>query len=84
MGQGKFSTKKVKILCYQKTDHNVWLAETAFKRAEEEELALRRKMSYEAKVAEKEAKLSGAQKRQQERRDRLKREATMKFEEEER
>lgn len=41
-------------------------------------------MSYEAKVAEKEAKLSGAQKRQQERRDRLKREATMKFEEEER
>jgi len=39
MGQGKFSNKKVKIVCYQKTDHEVWLKETEAQRAEEQRIA---------------------------------------------
>lgn len=33
-GKGKFSNKKVKVMMFKKTDHEVWLNETAAEREE--------------------------------------------------
>jgi len=63
MGQGKFSSKKVKIYCYQKTDHDVWLRETEIQRAEEQRIADERQAMIDRKNAIKEEKLTGAQRR---------------------
>jgi len=35
---GKFSNKKVKIVAYQKTDHNIWLEQERTRIEEEEKI----------------------------------------------
>ena len=35
---GKFSNKKVKIVAYQKTDHNVWVEQERIKLEQEEKI----------------------------------------------
>jgi len=79
-GHGKFSNKMVKIVAYQKTDHNVWLEQERDRLDEEERIRAEKQARIDEKVRAKEAKLNGAQNRRKERKMLQEKESSMKLE----
>jgi len=59
-GVGKFSNKMVKIVAYQKTDHNVYLEMEKDRLEEEERMRIEKQSIIDAKIKAKEDKLNGA------------------------
>jgi len=53
----------VKIVAYQKTDHNVWVEEQRTKQEQEERIRAEKQRIIEDRNKAKENKLNGAQKR---------------------
>ena len=57
---GRFSNKQVKIVAYQKTDHNVWVVEQRVIKEEEERIKAQKQKLIEERNQKKEDKLNGA------------------------
>jgi len=79
-GHGKFSNKMVKVLAYQKTDHNVWLEQEKDRLEEEERIRAEKQALVDEKLRVKEAKLNGAQNERKRRKMLQERESSMKLE----
>lgn len=79
-GQGKFSNKRVQVLAYQKTDHNVWLEQEKDRLDEEERIRVQKQALKDEKVRAAEAKLNGAQNERKKRRMLKEKESSMKLE----
>lgn len=79
-GQGKFSNKMVKIVAYQKTDHNVWLEQEKDRLEEEERMRTEIQAAKEERIRQKEAKLNGAQNERKRRKMLQEKESSMKLE----
>ena len=60
-GKGKFSNKMVKIVAFQKTDHNVWLEQEKERLEEEERLRVEKQALIDRRIQDKEQKLNRAQ-----------------------
>jgi len=57
---GRFSNKKVRIVAYQKTDHNVWVEEQRLKHEEEERIRAAKQKIIDDRNKAKDDKLNGA------------------------